>query len=203
MSMKKDLVTQEEIDKCLRYVSVVGRNNNSAQEQEQQLLKLLQQMQITLDEPEIEDSIDGARIRVTYITAISRKRAGGVVDEDAITFQYIKEIPIDYNKVPIRLRDNNTAGSTASAANHTISHSDNANAEEKTIIESYDELEKGIIPTLYEVLGLLKRIYFMPEEFSNRLVVNRIHKLRNMFSKDEILSLPSIDPSNKAGLIPI
>src|ERR671922_96227 len=127
MSMKKkDLVTQEEIDKCLRYVSVLGRNNNSAQEQ-QQLLKLLQQIQITLDEPEIEDAI----------------------------------------------------------------------------IESYDELEKGIIPTLYEVLGLLKRIYFMPEEFSNRLVVDRIHKLRNMFSKDEILTLPSIDPSNKAGLIPI
>jgi hypothetical protein len=43
----------------------------------------------------------------------------------------------------------------------------------------------------------------MPEEFSNRLVVERIHKLRNMFSKDEILTLPSIDPSNKAGLIPI
>ena len=205
MSMKKDLVTQEEIDKCLRYVSVVGRNKDSAQEQ-QQLLKLLQQMQITLDEPEIEDSIDGARIRVTYITAISRKKRAGVVDEDAIRFQYIKEIPIDYNKVPIRLRDdNNTAGGIASssAVNHTISHDDNANAEEKTIIESYDELEKGIIPTLYEVLGLLKRIYFMPEEFSNRLVVERIHKLRNMFSKDEILTLPSIDPSNKAGLIPI
>jgi hypothetical protein len=204
MSMKKDLVTQEEIDKCLRYVSV-GRNNNSAQEQQQQLLKLLQQMQITLDEPEIEDSIDGARIRVTYITAISRKRAGGVVDEDAIRFQYIKEIPVDYNKVPIRLRDdNNTAGTASPAVNHTISHNDdnNANAKE-TIIESYDELEKGIIPTLYEVLGLLKRIYFMPEDFSNRLVVDRIHKLRNMFSKDEILTLPSIDPSNKAGLIPI
>jgi hypothetical protein len=73
MSMKKDLVTQEEIDKCLRYVSVVGRNNNSAQEQQEQLLKLLQQVQITLDESKIEDSIDGARIRVTYITAISRK----------------------------------------------------------------------------------------------------------------------------------
>jgi hypothetical protein len=204
MSMKKDLVTQEEIDKCLRYVSVVGRNNNSAQEQQQQLLKLLQQIQITLDEPEIEDSIDGARIRLTYITTISRKQAGGVVDEDAIRFQYIKEIPVDYNKVPIRLRDdNNTAGTASPAVNHTISHDDaNANAKE-TIIESYDELEKGIIPTLYEVLGLLKRIYFMPEEFSNRLVVDRIHKLRNMFSKDEILTLPSIDPSNKAGLIPI
>src|SRR5919108_3035029 len=200
MSMKKHLVTQEEIDKCLRYVSVVGRNNKSAQEQ--QLLKLLQQTQITLDEPEIEDSIDGARIRVTYTIAISRKKRAGVVDEDAIRFQYIKEIPIDYNKVPIRLRDNNNTAGTASAVNHTISLDDNANAEE-TIIESYDELEKGIIPTLYEVLGLLKRIYFMPEEFSNRLVVDRIHKLRNMFSKDEILTLPSIDPSNKAGLIPI
>jgi hypothetical protein len=201
--MKKDLVTQEEIDKCLRYVSVVGRNNNLAQEQQEQLLKLLQQMQITLDESKIEDSIDGARIRVTYITAISRKKRAGVADEDAIKFQYIKEIPIDYNKVPIRLRDNNnTADGTASAVNHTISHSDNAKAEE-TIIESYDELEKGIIPTLYEVLGLLKRIYFMPEDFSNRLVVDRIHKLRNMFSKDEILTLPSIDPGNKAGLIPI
>jgi hypothetical protein len=201
--MKKDLVTQEEIDKCLRYVSVVGRNNNLAQEQQEQLLKLLQQMQITLDESKIEDSIDGARIRVTYITAISRKKRAGVADEDAIKFQYIKEIPIDYNKVPIRLRDNNnTADGTASAVNHTISHSDNAKAEE-TIIESYDELEKGIIPTLYEVLGLLKRIYFMPEDFSNRLVVDRIHKLRNLFSKDEILTLPSIDPGNKAGLIPI
>ena len=204
--MKKVLVTQEEIDRCLRYISV-GRNNSSAREQQQQqLLKLLQQMQITLDEPKIEDSIDGARIRVTYITAISgKKRAGVVVDEDAIRFQYIKEIPIDYNKVPIRLRDNNNtaAGTASSAVNHTISHNDdNANAEE-TIIESYDELEKGIIPTLYEVLGLLKRIYFMPEDFSNRLVVDRIHKLRNMFSKDEILTLPSIDPSNKAGLIPI
>jgi len=203
MSTKKDLVTQEEIDKCLRYVSVVGRNNNLAQEQQEQLLKLLQQMQITLDESKIEDSIDGARIRVTYITAISRKKRAEVADEDAIKFQYIKEIPIDYNKVPIRLRDNNnTADGAASAVNHTISHSDNAKAEE-TIIESYDELEKGIIPTLYEVLGLLKRIYFMPEDFSNRLVVDRIHKLRNMFSKDEILTLPSIDPSNKAGLIPI
>jgi hypothetical protein len=35
MSLKKDLVTQEEIDKCLRYVSVVGRNNNLAQEQQE------------------------------------------------------------------------------------------------------------------------------------------------------------------------
>jgi hypothetical protein len=175
MSEKKDLLIQEEIDKCLRYVS---GNNNDKSEQEQ-LLKLLQEMQITLDEPIVEDSINGTRIRVTYTTAISRK--GGGIDESVIRFQYIKEIPVDYSKVPIKLRDNTT---------------------EDTIIESYDELEKGI-PTLCEVLGLLKKIYFMPEDFSNRLVVDRIHKLRNMFSKEEILTFPSIDLSDKAGLIPI
>jgi hypothetical protein len=43
----------------------------------------------------------------------------------------------------------------------------------------------------------------MPEGFSNRLVVDRTHKLRDMFSKDEILTFPSIDLSDKAGLIPI
>ena len=192
MSTKKDLVIQEEIDKCLRYIS-------DSIDESAQLLKLLQEMQITLDEPKIEDSIDGARIRVTYIIAIRRKRAG--IDEDAIRFQYIKEFPVDFDKVPIRLRDNNRTSTAQSAVDRNISHDDNVNAEE-TIIESYKELEKGI-PTLYEVLGLLKRIYFMPEDFSNRLVVARIHKLRDMFSKDEILTLPSIDPNDKAGLIPI
>jgi hypothetical protein len=193
MSKKKDLVIQEEIDKCLRYFS--ENNNNSAQEQ---LLRLLQEVQITLDEPIVEDSINGTRIRFTYITAISRK--GGGKDEAVIKFQYMKEIPVDYSKVPLELRDNITAASTV---NDTISHNNNnAIEEENTIIESYDELEKGI-PTLCEVLGLLKKIYFMPEDFSNRLVVDRIHKLRDMFSKDEILTFPSIDLSDNAGLIPI
>jgi hypothetical protein len=192
MSKKKDLVTQEEIDKCLRYVSDNNNNNKSAQEQ---LLKLLQEMQITLDEPIVEDSINGTRIRVTYTTAINRK--GGGIDEGVIRFQYIKEILVDYSNVPIKLRDN----TAASPVDDTISHNNNAIAED-TIIESYDELEKAI-PTLYEVLGLLKKIYFMPEDFSNRLAVDRIHKLRNMFSKDEILTFPSIDLSDKAGLIPI
>jgi hypothetical protein len=193
MSKKKDLVIQEEIDKCLRYIS----DDKSAQEQ---LLKLLQQMQITLDEPMVEDSIDSTRIRVTYTTTISRK--GGGIDEGAIRFQYIKEIPVDYSKLPIKLRDN-TAAAAASAVYDTVSHNNNNNAiAEDTIIESYDELENGI-PTLHEVLGLLKKIYFTPEDFSNRLVVDRIHKLRNMFSKDEILTFPSIDLSDKAGLIPI
>jgi hypothetical protein len=194
MDRKKDLVIPEEIDRCLRYV--YNNKNKSAQEQ---LLKLLQEMQITLEEPKVEDSIDGTRICFTYATAISRKRGG--VDEGVIRFQYIKEIPVDYGKVPIRLRDNTTTGAAASAVDDTTSPKIDAIVED-TIIESYDELEKGI-PTLYEVLGHLKRIYFMPEDFSNRLVVDRIHKLRNMFSKDEILTLPSIDLSNKAGLIPI
>jgi hypothetical protein len=194
MSKKKNLVIQEEIDKCLRYFSE-DNNNKSAQ---QQLLRLLQEVQITLDEPIIEDSINGTRIRFTYITAISRK--GGGIDEAVIKFQYMKEIPVDYSKVPLELRDNITAASTV---NDTISHNNNnAIEEENTIIESYDELEKGI-PTLCEVLGLLKKIYFMPEDFSNRLVVDRIHKLRDMFSKDEILTFPSIDLSDNAGLIPI
>ena len=196
MSKKKDLVIQEEIDKCLKYFSEHKNNNNkSAQEQ---LLRLLQEVQITLDEPIVEDSINGTRIRFTYITAISRK--GGGIDEAVIKFQYMKEIPVDYSKVPLELRDNTTAASTA---NDTISHNNNnAIEEENTIIESYDELEKGI-PTLCEILGLLKKIYFMPEDFSNRLVVDRIHKLRDMFSKDEILTFPSIDLSDNAGLIPI
>jgi hypothetical protein len=196
MSKKKDLVIQEEIDKCLRYFSEDKNNNNkSAQEQ---LLRLLQEVQITLDEPIVEDSINGTRIRFTYITTISRK--GGGIDEAVIKFQYMKEIPVDYSKVPLELRDNITAASTV---NDTISHNNNnVIEEENTIIESYDELEKGI-PTLCEVLGLLKKIYFMPEDFSNRLVVDRIHKLRDMFSKDEILTFPSIDLSDNAGLIPI
>ena len=196
MSKKKDLVIQEEIDKCLRYFSEDNNNNNkSAQEQ---LLRLLQEVQITLDEPIVEDSINGTRIRFTYITAISRK--GGGIDEAVIKFQYMKEIPVDYSKVPLELRHDITAASTV---NDTISHNNNnAIEEENTIIESYDELEKGI-PTLCEVLGLLKKIYFMPEDFSNRLVVDRIHKLRDMFSKDEILTFPSIDLSDNAGLIPI
>jgi hypothetical protein len=43
----------------------------------------------------------------------------------------------------------------------------------------------------------------MPEDFSNRLAVDRIHKLREMFSKDEILAIPSVSLSSSAGLVPI
>ena len=174
---KKSLVIQEEIDKCLRNIS--NSNNKSDQKQ---LLKLLQEMQITLDEAIFEDSIDGTRIRATYNTEISRK--GGKKGEENITrFQYIKEIHIDYSKVPIKYTDNAAVSSNDTYHNDTI---------ESPIIESYDVLEKNS-PTLYEILGLLKRVYFMPEDFSNRSAVDRIHKLRNMFSKDEILTFPSIE----------
>jgi hypothetical protein len=196
MAKKKDLLTREGKDSCLNFVS--GNNNKSVQEQ---LSKLLDEMQISLDEPIVEDSIDGTRIRLTYVIALSRK--GGGIDKDAKKFQYIKEIPVDYSNIPIKIKDS-TTGAAASAADDTVSHNNNNNnsIREETLIESYDELEKSI-PTLCEVLGLLKKIYFMPDDFSNRLVVARIHKLRNMFSKDEILTFPSIDLSDKSGLIPI
>ena len=43
----------------------------------------------------------------------------------------------------------------------------------------------------------------MPEDFSNRLAVDRIHELRMMFSKDEILAFPSVSPDFKSGLVPV
>lgn len=199
MAKKKDLLTREEKDSCLKFIS--GNNNKLVQEQ---LSKLLDEMQISLDEPTFEDSIDSTRIRVTYVIAISRKGGGGI-DVDALRFQYIKEIPVDYSNIPIKIIDSINDAPVAAAVDDTISHNNNNNNNsigQDTIIESYDELENSI-PTLYEVLGLLKKIYFMPEDFSNRLVVDRIHNLRNMFSKDEILSFPSIDLRDKAGLIPI
>jgi hypothetical protein len=172
MAKKKDLVTQEEIDKFLNHFS----NNKSNQEQ---LLKLLQEMHIIIDGPTFEDSIDGTRIRAIYATEISRKGGEGEQEENTVRFQYIKEIPIDYSKVPISFRN-----------------------DVNTITESYSLLEENS-PTLDKILGLLKRIYFMPEDFSNRLSVDRIHKLRNIFNKDEILGFPSVSLDDKAGLIPI
>jgi hypothetical protein len=186
MTGKKDLVIQEEIHECLKHLSSIN-NNKSRQEQ---LLKLLEEMQITLDDPIFEDSIDGTRIRAIYNTQIHRK--GG--KENIIRFQCIKEFHVDYGNVPITFRDN-----TATSTNDHNYHND---LTEDATIESYDILEKNS-PTLYEILGLLKRVYFMPEDFSNRAVVDRIHNLRNMFKKDEILILPSIDLDNKTGLIPI
>jgi hypothetical protein len=192
MAKKKDLVTQEEIDKFLNHVS----NNKSNQEK---LLKLLQEMHIVIDGPTFEDSIDGTRIRVIYATEISRKgREEGEQEENTVRFQYIKEIPIDYGKVPINFRSD--ANTTAVSANIVTTNDDDIN--ENPIIESYNLLEENS-PTLHEILGLLKRIYFMPEDFSNRLSVDRMHKLRNIFNKDEILDFPSVSLDDKAGLIPI
>jgi hypothetical protein len=190
MIKKKDLITQEEIDECIRHISNNNNSNNNKSNQEQ-LLKLLQEMQITIeDDPIFDDSIDGTRIRATCTIETSRKGRGGEKEENVIRFQYIKEISVDYSKVPIKIRDD---------ANDATYSND---ITQDPIIESYDTLEKSI-PPLYEILGLLKRIYFMPEDFSNRLAVDRIRKLRNIFSKDEILTFPSTAFDDKTGLIPI
>jgi hypothetical protein len=189
MTRKKDLITQEEIDECLKRIS-----NNSDKTNQEQLLELLQEMQITLDDPTFEDSIDGTRMRAACTIEISRKvegeGEGREQGETIIRFQYIKEIHIDYGKVPIKIRED---------ANNDFYRND---VTQDPIIESYDTLEKSI-PTLYEILGLLKRIYFMPEDFSNRLAIDRIRKLRNTFSKDEIITFPSIAFDDNTGLIPI
>lgn len=194
MTKKKDLVTQEEIDLFLKHVY----DNKTIKPNLEHILKLLQEVQIILDEGLFEDSIDGTRIRVKFNMDISRRRRGEEEQrENAVRFQYIKEIPIDYSKVPVSFRDN--ANIAATSPSHATNNDIN---EDYLITESYDILEEAS-PTLYEILGLLKRIYFMPEDFSNRLTIERIHKLRNMFSKDEILGFPSASLDNKAGLIPI
>src|ERR671932_1205950 len=100
--MKKDLVSKEEVDKCLRYISGTW-NDRSARES---LLKLLRETQMSLDEPEIEDSIDGTRVHISHILHVSRTREGK--EQDSIKFQYIKEIPVDYNSIPIRVSNNYT-----------------------------------------------------------------------------------------------
>jgi hypothetical protein len=192
MTKKKDLVTQEEID---NFLNPVSNNNKSNQGQ---LLKLLQEMRVVIDGPTFEDSIDGTRIRIIYATEISRKGREGEQEENTVRFQYIKEIPIDYSKVPINFRS--YANTTAVSANVVTTNDKDIN--ENPITESYSLLEENS-HTLHEILGLLKRIYFMPEDFSNRLSVDRMHKLRNIFNKDEILGFPSVSLNDKASLIPI
>src|SRR5919199_1002308 len=101
MTNKKDLITQEEIDQCIK-----NNSSNDNKSNQEQLSKLLQEMRITLDDPTFEDSIDGTRIRATCIIEISRKgKRGGEQGEDSIKFQYIKETYIDYGKMPIRIRE--------------------------------------------------------------------------------------------------
>jgi hypothetical protein len=188
VTKKRDLITQEEIDECLKHISNGDKTN------QEQLLELLQEIQITLDDSTFEDSIDGTGIRAACTIEISRKGGGGGGEgeqgENIIRFQYIKEIYIDYGKVPIKIRDD---------ANNASYHND---VSQDPIIESYDTLEKSS-PRLYEILGLLKRMYFMPEDFSNRLAIDRIRKLRNMFSKYEILTFPSTGFDDNTGLIPV
>jgi|ERR1051325_4638565 hypothetical protein len=192
MTKKKDLVTQEEIDLFLKRVY----DNKTIKRNLEHILKLFQEVQIILDEGLFEDSIDGTRIRVKFNMDISRRRRGEEEQrENAVRFQYIKEIRIDYSKVPVSFRENTNVATPTHVSNNDIN-------EDYVITESYDILEEAS-PTLYEILGLLKRIYFMPEDFSNRLTIEHIHKLRNMFSKDEILGFPSTSLDNKAGLIPI
>src|ERR671932_2228581 len=139
MTKKKDLITQQEVDRFLKHLS----DNNIDKPNQEQLLKLLQGIRIILDEGLFEDSIDGTRIRVKYDMEISRiKRGEEQVGENTLRFQYVKEIPIDYRKVPISFRYN---------ANTAIS--DNDINEDYMITESYDILEETSL-TLYEILGL-------------------------------------------------
>ncbi|MDQ4100598.1 MAG: hypothetical protein M3115_00200, partial [Thermoproteota archaeon] len=149
MINKKDLVTQEGIDICLSYLS---RNNaNGSKSVQERLLKLLHETQISLDEPLIEDSIDSTRIRAAHGVTIHRK---GKID-GIIRFQYIKEIPVDYNKFPLRLKGDALIDPGSSAVGDRGSGDDNNNAtDEETIIESYDEVE-NIAPKLHDILGHL------------------------------------------------
>ena len=199
MIKKKELVTQEEIDMCLRYAA--RSNDNINESLQERLLTVLHETEISLDDLVVEDSIDGTRIHVICTVTIRRTKKGE--DDGPIRFQYIRETSIDYNNVPIRLRDSSITDPASSYLGDTGSYNNKNNTiGEDTVIESYDELE-NMTPTLYEILGHLKKVYFMPEDFSNRLVIDRIHKLRNMFSKDEILDFPSIALSDRAGLIPL
>ena len=190
MAKKKELITEEEKAKLLKQISDSNKSNQV------QLLSLLQDVQITLEDSMFEDSIDGTRIRATYTIKISRKeRAGEQGGENIIRFHYIKEIPIDYSKVPIRLRDSIPV-SNSNVDTYT------SEVGEDHITESYNALDE-ISPNLSEIFGLLKRIYFTPEDFSNRLAVERIHKLRTMFTKEEVFAFPSVSLDYKAGLIPL
>ena len=140
----------------------------------QQFLKVIEETQTILDEPIYDDSIDGASIRAMYTLTVTRKRS-----KEPLKFQYISETSIDFNKTPIDYD------------------------ERDAIMESYNILERDR-PTLERVLGLLKRNYFLPQDFSYKMAIEHINKLRQIFSKDEILAFPSIDISIiKIGLIPI
>jgi hypothetical protein len=194
MNTKKELITEEQTNKLLKHAT---DSNNSNREQ---LLRLIQDMQIALDDSAFEDTIDGTRIRVTHMIEINRKGMQGERRDNILRLRYIKEIPINYNKVPVSFKGNSTDTASPTVPElDTVTHFNDKSDDPTT--ESYNALDEGT-PTLYEILGLLKRLYFMPEDFSNRLTVERIHTLRTMFTKDEIFAFPSVSLDDKAGLIP-
>jgi hypothetical protein len=193
MTHKKELITEKEKDKVLK--DAIDRSIQN----QVRLQDILRDMQITIDDPRLEDSIDGTRIRATHPTLISRKKGTGEQGEDVLRFHYIKEIPVDYSSVPISFRDR---ASVVTAKPRSDTTTQNNEIDEAVVTESYEKLDEAS-PSLGEILGLLKRIYFIPEDFSDRLAVDRVHKLRKMFSKDEILAFPSVSPDIKSGLLPV
>ena len=193
MTQKKELITEKEKEKVLK--DAVDRSNQN----QVQLQDILRDMQITIDAPRLEDSIDGTRIRATHPTQISRKKGKGEQGEDILRFHYINEIPVDYSSVPISFRDRASVVTAIPKSDITKQNNEIGKA---VVTESYEKLDEAS-PSLREILGLLKRIYFMPEDFSNRVAVDRIHELRKMFSKDEILAFPSVSHDIKSGLVPV
>lgn len=143
-----------------------------------QFLELMAVTQIILDDPTFEDSIAGTNIRATYITTIIRKEKG------QLRFQCVSEMSVDFNKIPIDF---------AVDGGH----------EDDPIIESYNILERHKL-TLRDILGVLKRNYFMPRDFSDTLMIDHINKLREIFTEYEILTFPSIDMrALNIGILPI
>jgi hypothetical protein len=143
-----------------------------------QFLELMAVTQIILDDPRFEDSIAGTSIRATYITTIIREEKG------QLRFQCVSEMSVDFSKIPIDFAVGRGHG-------------------DDPIIESYSILEKHK-PTLRDILGILKRNYFMPRDFSDKLMIDHINKLREIFTKYEILTFPSIDMrALNIGIIPI
>lgn len=194
MNHKKELVTEKYKDKVLKDLS----DRASLTQKKVKLQDILRDVKITLDDPILEDTIVGTRIRAIYPTLLSRKKGTGEQGEEMLRFHYIKEVPVDYDNFPISFRDR--ASIVANKPKNDIATQNNEVAE-TVITESYEKLDEAS-PSLQEILGLLKRYYFMPEDFSNRLAVDRTHKLRMMFTKDEILAFPSVSPDNRAGLVP-
>ena len=194
MNHKKELVTEKYKDKVLKDLS----DRASLTQKKVKLQDILRDVKITLDDPILEDTIVGTRIRAIYPTLLSRKKGTGEQGEEMLRFHYIKEVPVDYDNFPISFRDR--ASIVANKPKNDIATQNNEVAE-NVITESYEKLDEAS-PSLHEILGLLKRYYFMPEDFSNRLAVDRTHKLRMMFTKDEILAFPSVSPDNRAGLVP-